>query len=59
MRPPRYSLDCPLTLTIYRSGQKRELWGRLNSWQASFFASTFFEVQSYSSPPGRGNAWAR
>jgi c-di-GMP-binding flagellar brake protein YcgR len=28
MRSARYSFDGQLSLTIYRSGQKRELWGR-------------------------------
>lgn len=28
MRPLRYSFDSKVTLTIYRSGQKREMWGR-------------------------------
>lgn len=28
MRPLRYSFDSKVTLTIYRSGQKHEMWGR-------------------------------
>jgi c-di-GMP-binding flagellar brake protein YcgR len=28
MRPTRYSFDSHVNLTIYRSGQKHELWGR-------------------------------
>lgn len=28
MRPDRYSFDSHITLTIYREGQKHELWGR-------------------------------
>ena len=27
MRSARYSFDCQLTLTIYRSGEKQALWG--------------------------------
>lgn len=44
MRPPRYSLDCQLTLTVYRSGQKRDLWGRAADISEGGMAATLSET---------------
>lgn len=44
MRPARYALDCPLSLTIYRSGHKRELWGRAADISEGGVAATLSEM---------------
>jgi c-di-GMP-binding flagellar brake protein YcgR len=44
MRPARYSFDCPLTLTVYRSGQKQELWGRAADISEGGVAATLSET---------------
>jgi len=44
MRPARYSLDCQLKLTVYRSGQKQELWGRAADISEGGVAATLSEA---------------
>jgi c-di-GMP-binding flagellar brake protein YcgR len=44
MRPARYSFDCQLTLTVYRSGQKQELWGRAADISEGGMAATLSEA---------------
>ena len=44
MRPARYSFDCQMTLTVYRSGQKQELWGRAADISEGGVAATLSEA---------------
>lgn len=44
MRPARYSFDCQLSLTVYRSGQKQELWGRAADISEGGIAATLSEA---------------
>jgi c-di-GMP-binding flagellar brake protein YcgR len=44
MRLARYSFDCELTLTVYRSGQKQELWGRAADISEGGVAATLSET---------------
>ena len=44
MRLPRYAFDCELTLTVYRSGQKQELWGRAADISEGGVAATLSET---------------
>lgn len=44
MRPTRYAFDTELTLTIYRLGQKRELWGRTADISEGGVSSTLSEM---------------
>ena len=44
MRPARYSFDCQLTLTVYPSGQKHELWGRAADISEGGMAATLSEA---------------
>ena len=44
MRPARYSFDSRITLTVYRSGQKHELWGRTADISEGGMAATLSET---------------
>jgi len=44
MRSARYSFDGQLDLTVYRSGQKRELWGRAADISEGGISATLSEM---------------
>jgi len=44
MRPPRYAFDSRLTLAVYRSGQRLELWGRTADISEGGVAATLSET---------------